>query len=124
MKEALEPKKPGRKLTAEEQQRITELSRKQSSLEQEVEHWKSRYEVAQDYIDVVHAEEARMERNRRKRERKGQKKKPRSAEAKSSRATASQAGSPRLAVIDGGEGAGDTDGEPEAVEEQTGKADE
>jgi hypothetical protein len=89
-------------------------------LEKDVEHWKTRYEVAQAYIDIVREEEAQMERNRRKQERQKQKKKkPRKAgrASKFSRAASGKGGGPRLAVIDGGAGSGDTDGESEKVEE-------
>lgn len=76
--QALEPKKPGRKGKSEEEKRIMELSKQQSSLEKEVEHWKTRYEVAQTYIDITREEEEsearRVRRNRRKRERRKQKK--------------------------------------------------
>ena len=55
-----------------------ELSKQQSSLEKEVDHWKTRYEVAQAYIDITREEEEsearRVRRNRRKREKKKQKK--------------------------------------------------
>jgi len=74
-KSALEPKKPGRKGKSEEALKITELSKKQLSTEKELEHWKTRYEVAQAYIDIVHEEEEKTARNQRKRARKKQKKK-------------------------------------------------
>ena len=116
---ALEPKKSGRKIKSEEEQKITELSKTQSSLEKEVEHWKTRYEVAKDYIDVVHEAEDRNARNQRKSERQKQKKKkPRRRTGKSSRASSGAAGGPKLAVIDGGTDSGDTNPEPESVEEE------
>ncbi len=76
---ALESKPSGRKPKTEEAQKITELSKSHASLEKEVDHWKTRYEVAQKYISIMHEEdevEERRERNRRKRERKQQKTSP------------------------------------------------
>ncbi|MCK5641164.1 MAG: hypothetical protein KAJ19_10215 [Gammaproteobacteria bacterium] len=92
------------------------------STEKELEQWKTRYEVAQAYIDIVHEEEEKTARNQRKRARQKQKKKKprRSVEAASgsSRTNSGAAGGAKLAVIDGGADAGDTDAEPEAVEEE------
>jgi transposase-like protein len=119
-KMALATKKPGRKEKSEEEKRITELSKTQSSLEKDVEYWKTRYEVAQTYIDVTREEEEQMERNRRKRERQKQKKKkPRKSKGtpKSSRKVSGDGGGTRLAIIDGGADSGNTNGEPEEVEE-------
>jgi len=83
-----------------------------------VEHWKTRFEVARQYIQVTVEQEDKTDRNQRKRARQKQKKKkPLSAAAKPPGATDSQPGGPRLAVIDGGEDGGDTVGEPEAMEE-------
>lgn len=128
MKAALEPKKPGRKGKSEEEQKITQLSKQASSLEKDVEHWKTRYEVAQAYIDIVHEQEERemrSERNRRKRDRKKQKKKkPRKAtgaagkSSGTSKPDSGNAGGSRLAVIDGGADAGDSDTKPEEMEEK------
>jgi transposase-like protein len=118
---ALAPKMPGRKGPSEEAQKITELSKTQSSLEKEIHHWKTRYEVAQAYIDIVHEQEARearaekTERNRRKRERAKQKKKPRVTSAKKSgAATANDEANAEAAVADsmGGADNGDGTGEP------------
>ena len=118
-KAALEPKKPGRKGKSEEALKIIELSRKQSSLEKDVDHWKTRYEVAKEYIDLVHEQEEKTARNQRKRERQKQKeKKPRRSSTKSSRTHSGAAGGAKLAVIDGGANSGDTDAEPEAMEEE------
>ena len=74
----LEPKTPGRKPKSEEAMRITELSKKNASLEDEKNQWKSRYEVAKAFIDITREDieaEERKERNRRKQERKRNKKK-------------------------------------------------
>ena len=126
--EALEPKRPGRKGKSEDEKRIIELSKKQSSLEKEVENWKTRYEVAQAYIEITRdsvaaqeREDRKTEHNRRKRERQKQKKKKRRAPAAASEqpGTADNAGErARLAVVDGGAGAGDLEIEPEAVDEE------
>jgi hypothetical protein len=96
-------------------------------LEKEVEHWKTRYEVAQAYIDIVREEEEReirAERNRRRNERQKRKKKKQkkgtSARSKSPQkpqASSQDAGTAPLAVIDGGADAGDRDAKPDAVEE-------
>ncbi|MCP4602310.1 MAG: hypothetical protein GY847_17640 [Proteobacteria bacterium] len=121
-KAALEPKKPGRKPKSEESLKITELSKSQSLLTKEVEHWKTRYEVAQAYIDIVHEEDAKQantERNRKKRERKKQKKKkPRNRKdtSKSSGTASETGGGASLAVIDGGADTGNTDAESETME--------
>jgi hypothetical protein len=95
-------------------------------LEKEVENWKTRYEVAQAYIeitrDAVEAQEREehKERNRRKREWQKQKKKRRApaAAGKQPGSLGERGGKPRLAVVDDGEGAGDHDGEPGAVDEE------
>lgn len=125
MKAALEPKKPGRKGKSEAEQKSTELSKMQSSLEKDVEHWKTRYEVAQAYIDIVHEQDEKEEqaaRNRRKRERKKHKKKPRVSTGKkdsASKAAGKVTGGARLAVIDGGADSGYTNEQPEKVEDKT-----
>jgi hypothetical protein len=51
--QSLEPKKPGRKGKSVEAQAITELTRKTDGLQKTVEHWKTRYEVAQAFIDLM-----------------------------------------------------------------------
>lgn len=125
-KSALEPKRPGRKGKSEESKQIIELSKKQSSLEKELDNWKTRYEVAQAYIeitrDAVEAQERgeRKERNRRKRERQKQKKKRRTpaTAGKQPGTNAEGGGKPRLVAIDDGGGAGDHDVEPEAMDEK------
>jgi hypothetical protein len=125
-KAALEPKRPGRKGKSEDEKRIIELSKKQSSLEKEVDNWKTRYEVAKAYIEITseaveaQANEERQERNRRKRERQKQKKKRRApASAGKQPGAATEDGErARLAVVDDSGGAGDHDDEPEAVDEE------
>ena len=128
MKEALEPKRPGRKGKSEEQQKITTLSKQASSLGKDVEHWKTRYEVAQAYIDIVHEQEdreMRAERNRRKRGRKKQQKKKPKKAAKvgsetppASGASSIPAAGAQLAVLGSGAGPGHRNEEPETMEEK------
>jgi transposase-like protein len=51
--QSLEPKKPGRKGKSAEEQEITELTKKTTGLEKTVKHWKTRYEVAHAFIDLM-----------------------------------------------------------------------
>jgi hypothetical protein len=51
--QSLEPKRPGRKGKSAEEQEITELTKKRTGLEKTVKHWKTRYEVAQAFIDLM-----------------------------------------------------------------------
>ena len=120
---ALAPKASGRKGPSEEAQKITELSKTQSSMEKEIHHWKTRYEVAQAYIDIVHEQEAReeraekTERNRRKRERAKQKKKPRVTGTKKSGATTANDESNAEATVVASMGSADPgDGTGESTE--------
>jgi transposase-like protein len=115
---ALEPKSRGRKPKTEEAQKITELSKKHASLEKEVDHWKTRYEVAQKYISIMHEEdevEERRERNRRKRERKQQKKK-RDKTSSMSRKNGGTGKALRVVSDDNGSGDGDENEKPESVD--------
>ena len=117
---ALEPKPRGRKGKSEEEKRITELSKTQSSLEKEVEHWKTRYEVAKAFIDLTREQEeaeVRTERNRRKRERRKQKKKPRSGTKPAARAAGSDGPEARLEEKHDGNSVGDHPVEPEEMDE-------
>lgn len=59
---ALEPQKPGRKAKSEEQLRIGELEQKTTGLEKEVSHWKTRFEVAQAFIDLTREAEQKEKR--------------------------------------------------------------
>ncbi len=128
MKAALEPKQPGRKGKSGEELKNIELSKKQSSLEKDVAHWKTRYEVAQAYIDIVHEQEERemrADRNRRKRGRQKQKKKKLRTVTESSgkppstpEASSGAGEDSRLAVINGGADAGDRGTKPEAMEDE------
>ena len=51
--QSLETKKPGRKGKSAEEQEITEITRKTAGLQKTVEHWKTRYEVAHAFIDLM-----------------------------------------------------------------------
>ncbi|MCP4602099.1 MAG: hypothetical protein GY847_16550, partial [Proteobacteria bacterium] len=94
----------------------------------DVEHWKTRYEVAQAYIDIVHEQEEqemRSERNRRKRERQKQKKKKTQKTtglvdklSGTSEPASGIAGGSRLALIDSGADVGNSDTKPEEMEEE------
>ena len=108
--EALSPKKPGRKGKSEEAQQITTLSKQTSSLEKEVDHWKTRYEVAQAYIEITRdavtsheRAERQTESNRRKRERQKQSKKKRHSTIGAITGQADSAG-PSEQVADDGAG--------------------
>ena len=119
-KAALAPKPPGRKGKSEEERKITELSKTQSSLQKEVDHWKTRYEVAKAFIDLTREQEeaeARTERNRRKRERRRQKKKPRSGAEPAARAAGNDGPEARLEEKPDGGGAGDHPVEPGKMDE-------
>jgi transposase len=50
--EALEPKKRGRKPKTLEEAEVIELAKRKSSLESELEHWKTKYEVAKTFIEL------------------------------------------------------------------------
>ena len=63
---ALEPQRPGRKGKSREELRIGELMKKTTGLEKEVNHWKTRYEVAQAFIDLSREAEQKEARSRRK----------------------------------------------------------
>jgi transposase-like protein len=50
--EALEPKKRGRKPKTMEESEVFELAKRKSSLENELEHWKTKYEIAKTFIEL------------------------------------------------------------------------
>lgn len=50
---ALEPKTPGRKARTLNEQEITELSGQVEGLNKELEHWKTKYEVAEAFLDLA-----------------------------------------------------------------------
>jgi transposase-like protein len=49
---ALEPRRPGRKSKTEDQQAISELSGRMVDLQKELEHWKTKYEVAEAFLEL------------------------------------------------------------------------
>jgi hypothetical protein len=51
--QSLEPKKPGRNGKSAETQEITELMRETTVLQKTVKHWKTRYEVAHAFIELM-----------------------------------------------------------------------
>ena len=104
--EALEPKKPGRKGKTEEQQKVEDLTKKRTSLEKQVTHWKTRYEVAQAFIDLAREEERR------------QKKKESVAQRRVARAPREGGQDTSVAPLDAGPDAADREGEPGAVDEE------
>jgi transposase-like protein len=109
---ALEPQRPGRKGKSEEKERITELSKKQSSLEKEVEQWKTRYAVMKKFAELARKkiegdEEGKVVRL-------DQKKRRRPRKSSSGKLLARRDGAPVAGGDDGG-GAGDHGGEPAAV---------
>ena len=117
---ALEPKAPGRKQKSEEELRIIELWKQQSSIAQERDHWKTRYEVAQAYIDLLRQEEQEEAARQRREKKKLRRNKKRKASGKARK----RGGGPKLAAVVDGAGARDRDREPAAVEETRADADE
>ena len=67
--QSLAPKKSGRKGKSAEEQEITELTKKTTGLEKTVEHWKTRYEVAQAFIDLMRETDRDAGRSSRKKKR-------------------------------------------------------
>lgn len=57
--ETLEPKRSGRKGKSQEQKKVSELSQRATSLEKDVQHWKTRFEVAQAFIDLSREQDRR-----------------------------------------------------------------
>ena len=103
--EALEPKKSGRKGKSEEEKKMTELSRRATSLEKDVHHWKTRFEVAKAFIELSREQE--------RRERMQEKKKKRLETSKGTSGSDDTPGKePLLAPVDDGRGAGHPDPEP------------
>jgi transposase-like protein len=115
---ALEPGKPGRKGKSAEAERITELSKKQSSLEKEVESWKTKYAVMKRFADLarkqVEGEEGKVVRLDQKKRRR---------RSSSGKLLARRDGTGVAGAGDGG-GAGDRAREPAAVGEAEGDAEE
>jgi hypothetical protein len=84
-------------------------------LEREVEQWKTKYEVAQAYIDLTRKQEAAMRRDQKKR--KGQRR-------SSSGKLLARREFPRLAAVGDSAGDGDRGGEPAPVDQAEGDAEE
>ena len=105
--DALEPKKPGKKARTEQDQEISILSRRHTSLEKELSHWKMRYEVAQAFIDLTRGDERRQRRE-------GKKKKRRRPEKE---VLPSWPG-PTVASVDDGKSDGNQHGKSEEVGEK------
>lgn len=117
-REALEPKKPGRKQRSEEEKTITKLSKQKFSLEKEVTNWKTRYEVMKKFADI--AREQLEEEKPVRRDQKKQRKKQRDSSGK----IRARREGPVLADADGGRGAGDSTGQSAAMDEKAGDAKE
>ena len=71
--EALEPKKRGRKPAAASEVRTTELEASNAGLHKELEHWKTKYQVARTLLDL----ERKLERGEPLPGEKGKKRSPR-----------------------------------------------
>ena len=105
--DALEPKKPGRKAKTEQDEEISILAKQSISLEKEMNHWKTRCEVAQAFIDLTREEERRQRKEGKKKKRKGAEKKVLPSRPE-----------PSLAAVDDGESDGDQHGQSEEVGEK------
>jgi transposase-like protein len=114
--EALEPKAPGRKPATEEAQRITELLKKAFSLEQDLEHWKKRYEVAQTFIDILRDSNDAAPKSTPSSGNAKKRKKKRPRRKRVSRAAGEHGTGERLAKGDDGAGAQDDNGESVAAD--------
>lgn len=57
--EALEPKKRGRKPTPVSEVKTQELTASNASLQKELDHWKTKYEVAKTFIELERQLEAK-----------------------------------------------------------------
>jgi len=77
-------------------------------LSKEVEHWKTRFEVAQAFIEITRDQEQREQ----------QKKKQRGAKTRTAREADGTGNDPRLALVDDGADAGDTEAEPGKMEKE------
>jgi transposase-like protein len=103
---ALEPQTPGRKGKSPEQVQIGELTQKTTGLEKEVNHWKTRYEVAQAFIDLSRESKQKETRRQKKKQRRSAKKVYQARPAGS------------VASLDDGQGSRDTETKPGEVDEQ------
>lgn len=110
--EALEPHRSGRKGKSPEEKQVAELSQRASSLEKDVHHWKTRFEVAQAFIELTREQE--------RRERTEAKKKKRFKPSQGAKGSVDRSGkTARLAPVDDGRGAGHREEEPQAVDKET-----
>lgn len=106
--EALEPKRSGRKAKSQAEKKVAELSQRATSLEKDVQHWKTRFEVAQAFIDLSREQE--------RRERVQGKKKKRYKTSQGTTGSVDRSGkTARLATVDDGRGAGNPEQEPGKV---------
>lgn len=109
--EALEPKRSGRKGKSQEQKKVTELSQRATSLEKDVHHWKTRFEVAQAFIELSREQE--------RRERGQGKKKKRCKTSQGTTGSVDRSGKMvRLATVDDGPGTGTPEQEPGKVDKE------
>ncbi len=105
--QALEPKRAGRKARPEQEQEVLGLLKKTKTLEEEIKNWKTRYEVAQAFIDLSREQE-RQERRKDKK-----KKRP-----KPSRTVAALRQRSEMASEGHGQGTGPETPKPGEVDEQ------
>jgi uncharacterized protein YlxW (UPF0749 family) len=109
--EALEPKRSGRKGKSQEEKKVAELSQRATSLEKDVQHWKTRFEVAQAFIDLSREQE--------RRERVQGKKKKRCKTSQGTTGSVDRSGKMvRLATVDDGPGTGTPEQEPGEVDKE------
>jgi transposase len=105
--DALEPKKSGRKAKTEEEQEISILSKESTSLKKELNQWKTRYEVAQAFIDLTREEERRLSREEKKKKR-----------GKAEKEVLPSWPGPTVASVDDGKSDGNQHGKSEEVGEK------
>jgi hypothetical protein len=105
--DALEPKKSGRKAKTEEEQEISILSKQSTSLKKELNQWKTRYEVAQAFIDLTREEERRLSREEKKKKRR-----------KAEKEVLPSWPGPTVASVDDGKSDGNQHGKSEEVGEK------
>ena len=109
--EALEPKRSGRKGKSQEEKKVAALSQRATSLEKDVHHWKTRFEVAQAFIELSREQE--------RRERVQGKKKKRYKTSQGTTGSVDRPGkTARLATVDDGPGAGTPEQEPGEVDKE------
>jgi hypothetical protein len=109
--EALEPKMSGRKGKSQEEKKVAELSQRASSLEKDVKHWKTRFEVAQAFIELTREQERRDRMQGKKKKLYKGSQGPKGIVPRSGKTA-------RLAPVDDGRGAGHPEEEPGAVDKE------